>query len=412
MGGPIWQRGRFWLWIGMLAWVVPLAAFTWSVLRRPPGDRSLDPIYRWGLEAWRVHLDLYSGYGGATFVSVFLLPYRKFLQIGSGLEYLYPPSFFTFYWPFAMLQPPWGEILWRWIGAAGMAWMLARLMRAQGRPWNHFDFLLLSIGVLPVSLGALQGGQANVIIAVCLLGAALAMTHGAFFRAGLWLAVGCGIKPFVIAPIGLACVLFPATLPGLVVGGLIVLGIPLLTAPSDYALDQYAQFVRNTLGPCMNTKIDRFADFNGLLRMMDSPLTGAASTAVRALAGALFALWMLRIRTRMPRPDLALVWVAASTCYLMLFNPLTEANSYCMLAVPMVLFAWRWIDAGKAALGWSLFLALIGMGVLSEMLRPINRNWGTAFDLRFMPLTASLFLLSVVMVGPPARDRPDRLPAA
>jgi len=394
--------------MGMLAWAIPMLVITLGVLRRPPGDRSLDPIYRWGVEAWRLQMDMYVSHGGGKYVLRWLLPYRMFLVQTGGLGYLYPPSFLTFYRPFLLLPVPWGEILWRCIGAAGMAWMLSRLMRVQRRPWNHFDFLLLSIGVLPVSLGALQGGQANVMIAVSLLGATLAMVHGRFFRAGLWLAFGCGIKPFVIAPIGLAFVLFPTTLYGVLVGGAIVFGLPFLTAQPDYAIGQYVQFVRNTIGPCMSAQDDRFADLNGLLRMLDAPLTGASSTLMRAAAGALFALWMLRIRARMLRQDRAMVWLAASTCYLMLFNPLTEANSYCMIAVPMALFSWRWIDAGQTALGWGGFLLLMGLGFLSELIRPIDRSWGSMFDLRFMPLVALGFAMAVLLVGPPRPRAPVR----
>lgn len=398
------------MWIGVLAWTVPLVAIAVGVLRREPGERSLDPVYRWGVDAWRMHLDLYLAYGGDYMLQC-MAPYGRFLQPRMGLEYLYPPSFLMLYKPFVLAPVPWGEIVWRCLGAGGMAALLARLMRVQSRPWNHFDFVLLSIGVLPVSLGAIQGGQANVVIAVCLLGATLAMVQGRAVRAGLWLALGCGIKPFMLAPVGLAFVLCPASLLGVVLGALLVFGVPFLTAPVDYVLDQYMLFARNTLGPCLNAQQDRFADINGLLRMMDMPMQGWVSSGTRALAGLLCAAWMLRVRTRMSRADAAMTWLAVSAGYLMLCNPLTEANSYCLLAVPMVLFAWRWIDAGHGAAGWGSFLALMGMGLLSELIRPIDRAWGAAFDLRFMPLATLAFLAAVLVIGPPTTPRPQAPPS-
>lgn len=399
-----WKRSPAWVWVGWLLWCVPLIVICALMLHGAKARRTVHAVYGNAARNWDAQVDLYgvrmstdSGTGETVVQSTF--------------AFLYPPSFLTVYTPFLWPPKPWGEVAWRVLAAFGMAWMLRALIARQSRPSTNVDFALLSLAVVPVCLGALQMGQANAVLAVCMLAACLGLDAGRPWTVGVWMALGIAIKPFMLAPAALAVVLMPGCLlPMLVMLGLL-LASPFLTAPLAFVLKQYSLFLQQTISPCMNVSEDRFADFNGLLRGLGIEARGSLSTGVRAVAGMAVAGWILRARSRLARVDAALLWLAASSSYLMLFNPMTEANSYCILSVPMAICAWRWIDSGDRWVGWSLLGAVPAMGICSELIRPISRHVGGQFDLRFMPLMAMLFLVAVIARFP-ARSPSARARAA
>lgn len=369
------------------------------ILDGEKAGRTVHVVYQSAARNWSECTDLYS-------VMTYTDASTGQTVVESSFAFLYPPSFLVLYAPFTWVPAPWGELAWRVLAATAIAWLLRMLIRRQPRPSANLDFVLLSLAVVPVCLGALQMGQANAVLAACLLAACLAIGSGRATLAGTWLALGVAIKPILLAPAALAVVLLPSCLiPMLVTVGL-MLASPLLTAPTAYVLKQYGLFLQQTLGPCMNVSEDRFADVNGLLRGMGFEMRAPLSTVVRAAAGLTMAVWMLGARRRLGRVDAALLWLAISSAYLMLFNPMTEANSYCILSVPMALCAWRWIDAGDRWIGWSLLGAVPAMGVCSELIRPISRHLGGQFDLRFMPLMALLFLAAMIVRFPPRSSTP------
>lgn len=361
--------------LSALAWIVPLAVISVGVLRRP-GQRSLDPIYRWAIEAWQAQRPLYTDSEG----------------------FIYLPTFIPIYSPFAGMPVPWGEIAWRAVAAAGIGHALWSLMALVPRPRSPRGFLLLSIACLPVSLGALQMGQANAWIAMSLFQAAAALGRGQHWRAAAWLGLGFAIKPIVLAAMGLAVLRWPrAALPlaAMTAGWILA---PFLTAPTAYVLDQYAASLRTILGSCATVTEHRFADVNGILRSVGVAIEPRWSNAVSMAAGLSLACVTLAWGRRFAPDRSALQWLNVSCCYLLLFNPMTEANSYCMLGVPAALLAWEWLGRGEdsseprqtayLAAGWVSIAVLLLMGSASELARP----WlGNSLDLWFFPCCALAF---------------------
>lgn len=399
-----WKRSKAWLWAGSIVWAAPMLVICALILHGEKAGRTVHLVYGSALRNWSECADLYN-------VRVNTDASTGQTVVEASLAFLYPPSFLVLYKPFTWFPAPWGELAWRVLAAAALAWLLRMLIRRQPRRSANLDFALLSMAVVPVCLGALQMGQANAVLAACLLAACLAIGSGRANLAGTWLALGIAIKPILLAPAALAIVLLPSCLPPLLVVLGLLLASPFLTAPTAYVLKQYGLFLQQTLGPCLNVSEDRFADLNGLLRGMGLEMRAPFSTVVRAGVGLSMAAWMLRARRRLGPIDAALLWLAVSSAYLMLFNPMTEANSYCMLSVPMALCAWRWIDAGRRWVGWSLLASVPAMGVCSELIRPISRHVGGQFDLRFMPIMALLFLVAMVAWFPP-RSSPPALEAS
>ena len=374
--------------LSALVWIVPLAAIAVGVWRRP--ERSLDPLYRGALDAFSRGETMYIGH--------------------EGFNYL--PTFVPLYRAFAAMPMPFGEILWRWLAALCMGHALWKLMKLQSRPASARGFLLLSIASLPVSLGALQMGQANIWIAAALLQAGAAIGQGRWWGAALWLALGLAVKPIMLAPIGLAMLRTPRLwLPmACTVAG--VLALPFLLASPAYVWSQYVDSWRNLSDSCAQVTTHRFADINGLLRSLGTELSGRWSIASRALFGAaLAALFLARGRGLGPG-TWSYAWLALSACYVLLCNPMSEANSYCMFGIPAALLAWQLLGEGESRIsarpalaiagGWAIIGVLVLMGVGSEITRP----WlGNSLDLWLYPTCAiALTAMTAVRTFGPGGD--------
>lgn len=368
---------RWALHLTVLLWFVPMIVIA-AALFRDPLARSLDPLYRTAVDSWIAGDAVYRG--------------------SDGFNYL-PPAILV-YLPFSELPQPFGQVLWRLIAASLLGSGLWMLMGLQERPRLERGMLLLSCASLPLMLGALQTGQANALLAGALLHAAVGLQRRQMWRTAAWLTLGAALKPILIAPIGLAVLMAPALLLPLLVLGSAWMALPFVGMNAETVLLQYRLSLANITDSCAHVTEDRFADINGLLRGFGTFLEQPASTVLRALAGALCAVSVLAVRRRHGiGPASVRYWLVMSTGYLMLFNPMSEANSYVMFAVPMALACWHWLGEGESTtdprraglwFGWCGIALLLLMGVGSELLRPVC---GNAFDLRLMPLAALALML-------------------
>jgi len=368
-----------------------------AALFRDPLARSLDPLYRDAVDSWFAGEAVYRGSGGFNYL---------------------PPAILV-YLPFSELPQPFGQILWRLIAASLLGSGLWMLMGLQERPRRERGMLLLSCISLPLMLGALQTGQANALLAGALLHAAVGLQRRQMWRTAAWLTFGVALKPILIAPIGLAVFMTPALLLPLLVLGSAWIALPFVGMNAETVLLQYRLSLANITDSCAHVTEDRFADINGLLRGFGTFLEQPASTVVRALAGALCAVSVLAVRRRHGiGPASVRYWLVMSTGYLMLCNPMSEANSYVMFAVPMALACWHWLGEGESTtdprraglwFGWCGIALLLLMGVGSELLRPVC---GNAFDLRLMPLVALALMLLTSADALPVLPRLQQKPKA
>jgi len=368
-----------------------------AALFRDPLARSLDPLYRDAVDSWFAGEAVYRGSGGFNYL---------------------PPAILV-YLPFSELPQPYGQILWRLIAASLLGSGLWMLMGLQERPRRERGMLLLSCISLPLMLGALQTGQANALLAGALLHAAVGLQRRQMWRTAAWLTFGVALKPILIAPIGLAVFMTPALLLPLLVLGSAWIALPFVGMNAETVLLQYRLSLANITDSCAHVTEDRFADINGLLRGFGTFLEQPASTVVRALAGALCAVSVLAVRRRHGiGPASVRYWLVMSTGYLMLCNPMSEANSYVMFAVPMALACWHWLGEGESTtdprraglwFGWCGIALLLLMGVGSELLRPVC---GNAFDLRLMPLAALALMLLTSADALPVLPRLQQKPKA
>jgi alpha-1,2-mannosyltransferase len=353
-----------WRALAWALWLVPLAVISVvSILK--PEDHTVTPVYHEAVENWHHHLPLYNH------------------------KFYYAPQFTLLFAPFHCLPRAVGDLLWRGSATAGLAIGILLFCGAMPGPNRHRAFFIVTLLTLPLCLPAMQFGQANAHLAAALLLAAWCLSTQRWWAATILLWLATAIKPLGIAAIGLAWAAYPHLWWRLALGLPVFFLVPFAFGSPDYVLNQLVACADNLFQSTGVTE-HRFADLNGLLRTFGTAITGRASLVLRAVAGGLFMLLCHQTSRRQGEPLRALVWLGAAGVYLMLFNPMTEANSYAIVAPAFGLLAWWNFDRGANALGWVLSAMVLSMGLLPEPLRPWLGNY---FALAWYPALALVFVV-------------------
>ena len=357
---------RWWLLLALLVWLVPMLVISVMVAANPT-RRTVTPVYHRAVVHWQGQEGLYTG------------------------DYQYLPHFVPLFIPYHGLPLVAGEILWRWTAAVGLAWGVWWFSRRGSEKPDNRTFALISLCILPLVAPAVQNGQANAHLAACFLLAAVCLASQRWWWATLLLLLGVAIKPLGLAVAGLAFAAFPQLGWRLALGLPILAVMPFLFGPASYVQSQFVDAWLN-LRSCAGVTEHRFADLNGLLRTVGHPLTGQAALVIRAGAGLVFMGFCWLSRSRLSPHDRALVWLAAAVVYLMLFNPMTEANSYIIFAPAAGLLSWQFFQNGRKNAAACVVGMLLTMGLLPVLLYA----WlGNSFALAWHPLMTAGFAVLV-----------------
>jgi alpha-1,2-mannosyltransferase len=356
--------------LAVLLWVVPMLVITAMVIHNPRSHTVTFGSYHKAAEAWWSGGTLYDG--------------------PRGMNYL--PHFAILYSPFHFLPETISEILWRVCAAAALSIGLWQLMRELFAKEPEFPFLWATLLMLPLSLGALRNGNANAIFGGVTLLAVAGLLRGRWWTAIVWMALAVAIKPIGIVLLLLSAIYYRPVMLRFPIAILALAVFPFCFATPQYAWAQYHDMWQN-LKMCAAVSEHRFADLNGLLRTIGTPLSAKASTIMRAVCGALTAvIWLWGARLLAP-PGRHLWLYALATAYLMLFNPMTESNSYAILAPALAVWAVCFLchpELKNRRLGWAVTLIALSMGLLPTLLRQLCGNY---FALFWFPLMTIVFVV-------------------
>lgn len=301
-------------------------------------------------------------------------------------------------------------MLWRFCAAAtlagGLWWLIRALFRAEpGRP-----FFWATLLTMPLCMTSLRNGNDNAIFGGLTLLAIVALLDRRWWLAVGLMALATAFKPLGIVLLLLAPLVYgplrwrlPVALLGLAV-------FPFLFARPDYVCSQY-QAAWHNLQACAVVTERRFADINGLLLTFGTALPPGLSKVVRVLAGGLTAVvWWWSAR-RLCEP-LSVLWLYALTAaYLMLFNPMTEENSYGILAPALGAWGAFFLFSSQArnarGLGWAIVAMALSMGLLPNIVRPLFGNY---FALFWHPFMALVFLALLGWFVWRFSNQPDNYP--
>jgi alpha-1,2-mannosyltransferase len=360
-------KSQRWLALASALWLLPLVIISIVAVLKP-ADHTVTPVYHEAVDAWRQQLPLYNH------------------------KFYYCPQFTFLFAPFHWLPLALGDALWRLVGTVAFAGGLLVFCRSFAGARAERAFLIAALLAMPLSLQAMQFGQANLHLAAVLLLAGWCLSTQRWWAATVLLWLTVVIKPLGLAALGLAWAAYPQLWWRLALGLPVFLLAPYAFGPASYVSQQYLACVDN-LRQSTGVTENRFADLNGLLRACGASLGGAASFLLRAISGALVMLLCWRISRRQAEPLRALVWLSAAAVYLMLFNPMTEANSYVVLAPALALLGgWHFIHHARGV-GWVLAAMLLTMGLLPEPLRPL---FGNDFALAWYPAMALVFVAILI----------------
>jgi Glycosyltransferase family 87 len=360
------QRDGLFLIAGVSIWIVTGAVICILVFLNP-SHHTVTHVYHVATTNWIDHKNLFDN--------------------STGMHYF--PHFILLFAPFHFLPYPLGDMLWRAISVFLLAWGIFKftgLLRKPGRPLFFFYATLLSI---TPSIGAIRNGQANVIFAAMTILSIVYLSSGRWGLAVVFLLVGFMIKPLGIVLMALAVLLYPEILWRLVSGLLVSIPLPFLFAERNYVSSQLIESLARLRSNAFTTE-HRFADINGLLRTIGVGLSGNESLILRLLAALITALACVLFAGKRKEPDRSLLLYGIAATYLMLFNPMTEQNSY-VIAAPIVSFyaVYYLKIKGNSLLGAGLAAMSISIGVLPEILRKVDGNFGLWWD----PLMMILLIL-------------------
>jgi hypothetical protein len=323
--------------------------------------------------------------------------------------YRYAPLVSVLLVPFALLPDGLGGALWRLVSFAcffgAFAWFQRRVLpgaeelgdRAKAALW-----LLL----VPLSLGSMNNGQANVLLIGLLLSAGAAVIVQRWNLAAAVLAGACLLKIYPLAVALLFVLVYPRQLGWRFLAALGVgLALPLVAQQPAYVLGQYSNWLE------LLVTDDRrdfalnqgYRDFYLLTRFFGMPMDSTSYWALRALAGTLVAGVCLVGRLRQwPEQHLVQTLLALGCSWMVVFGPSTESSTFIVLAPAL---SWALVDAFRPGRPhWSRAVLVMVMAMFALTFAatwfPGGRDWFYVLQ----PLSALVFFVERLLRAAPAPE--------
>jgi hypothetical protein len=260
------------------------------------------------------------------------------MYTGTGTGFLYLPQAAILFAPFAWMPVKLGEIAWRAVSIGAFAIGLRRYASLAGRASGVELFPLMTALSLPLAFSCFRNGQTTVLIAGLMMIAVADIADRRWGRSTAWLSLGLALKPLVIVLTLLAWALYKPMRGRLLAATAAVLASPFLFQAPGYVVSQYQSCAASLQATARLGLETYWAHFFGMLKVAGVSPSSSVQTGVRLLA-AVGRLWLCRLARERYPADQAAVWLyALSACYLMLFNPRTENNTYAMLGPAIAVF--------------------------------------------------------------------------
>jgi uncharacterized membrane protein len=248
--------------------------------------------------------------------------------LGSIDGFLYFPQCAIIYTPFAALGNPIGGIAWRLVGMAiycvGL-WRLAKLLSPKN---PALVFAFGSFAALAPTIASIRNGQANLQIAGFLLNVTVELARRRWSIATLYLLVALAVKPIIFVALLLAAAIYRPMRWRLALGLAIFLLVPFAMQNPHYVMAQYRLCASKLHLAVLPDRA--FSDLRGIFWAVW--VIPQNVLVVLQIIAAIATLALCLLASRWWQEPARSVFVAAfGACYLMLFNPRTEPNSYVIL---------------------------------------------------------------------------------
>ncbi|MBI5818768.1 MAG: DUF2029 domain-containing protein [Verrucomicrobia bacterium] len=367
--GRWFENPRVQTWLALAVWIVPLLVISGMVIH-DPSRRSVVPVYHQAVENWWAQQSLYAGW-----------------------SYHYLPQFAVLFMPFHLLPSPVGDLLWRFFSAGLLVSGIWRLSRQQFGSEAARAFLLITLLAMPLTLGALRNGQANVLLAALTLQAVACLSPRQWWAAAVFMVLAVAVKLIGIVLILLAVSVYSPLRWRLAFAFAAVAALPFLFGSSSYVISQHREAFEH-FGACAAVTGHWYADLGGMVRTFGGELNAGFSKWMRVLAGgALLGVWWLGAR-RLAEPARAMWLHGLATSYLMLFNPMTETNSYAIVAPAFGWWAvWAWDEPRTRRVAWGWACLCLAAGIVAPLLW---RVFGNELALFLRPAMTIVFVAMLI----------------
>jgi hypothetical protein len=282
------------------------------------------------------------------------------LYDGTGNNFLYLPQCALLCAPLSLLSFQLGGFLWRILNIAVFAIGVSRFARLAS-PNRFALFPLVSLIIIPLSWSAARHGQMTMMMGGLMLLAAVDLAEQRWWRAVFWMALGVALKPLMLVLVLLAAIVYPQTAWRMFPAMVALLLVPFMFQQPAYVVEQYRGSIQMLQDAKDLGMRQEFPHLFWVLKSVGMGVPPAVQTAAR-LAAAAFCLAICRLVKKKSDPAQAAVLIyTLAVVYLMLFNPRTEHNSYCLLTPPLALYAIRALVAGHQRLGIGLLTMAAAM---------------------------------------------------
>jgi hypothetical protein len=338
-----------------------------------PTRHTVYPDYAHAGRSWVEGADAYNVEWDAT---------GAFVPRMSG--YRYAPIISIMMVPFSLCPDAVGGALWRlfnyvcFLGA--FAWFV-RVVLPGSSTLGNAGTAALWLLLLPLSLGSMHNGQANVMLMGLLLAAAAAVVTERWNLTAVFLAGACLLKVYPLAVALLMLVVYPRQLGWRFALALAVgLALPFALQHPGYVLGQYENWYQ-----LMATDDRRifamnqgYRDFYLLARFIGAPLSAHVYLALQLVAAAGVAgVCLLGRLAHWPAKHLIQTLLCLGCSWMIVFGPSTESCTFILLAPAL---AWALVDAfrpGRPAWSRAVLVLVLAMflATFTANSLPGGRDW-------------------------------------
>jgi hypothetical protein len=323
--------------------------------------------------------------------------------------YRYSPLVSAAFVPFSLLPDSWGGLLWRLVNYlcffAAFAWFIREVLPGVASLGINARTSLWLL-ILPLTVGSMNNGQANVLLMALLLAAGAAAMRQRWNLTAIVLAAACLLKIYPLAVALLMVVIFPRQLGwrfALALG--VGLALPFGLQNPNYVLEQYGNWFQLLLTDDRRdfALTQGYRDFHLLTRFFGAPISAGFYVAVQVSAAAVAAGVCLMGRlAKWPTNHLVQTTLALGCCWMVVFGPSTESSTFILIAPAL---AWALVDAfavGRPVWSRTLLVIVMAMFVVTFTATwfPGGRDWFYILQ----PVSALLFLVERLLRARPIRN--------
>ena len=349
------------------AWLLWLLLFLlFAVVMLAGSTRTVVPSYRMAALSWVAGQGLYDGTGVGGFV---YFPHAAILFI-----------------PFAIIPEVLSEVLWRFLNIAVFAFGLYGLATLAGKRSGTSLFLLMTLVAIPLVWDCARNGQATLAMTALMLLAVLDVAGNRWWRATLWLMLGVAVKPLIIVLV-LLIMAIDRPMTWRVLAGLALTALsPFLTQHPAYVFQQYATCLHNTMSAAsVGVVLHGWTTPFTALRVAGIDVPEHVQTLIRMIAAFATLALCFFVRFRHDAARSAVFVFALAACYVILFSPRTENNTYAMLGPAIGVFLAQAILVEKRYAA-GLMLSVIALGAAA----------GGAFARLIAPHTEAIWMSPIM----------------